>query len=626
MKLIGSDHDRRLTARILSAWYPAPLVVLGLVLAAPCLFNGLQADDYVVRAAVLDSHPWGLQGDGLRDTHRFLDGDPDHAQAAIEHGLYPWWSDPSCQFHFWRPITAWTYAFDYRLWPDNPMLMHLHSLFWFGALLAVAAVFYRRLMGTRLPASAAVLAALLFTVDDAHARSVGWLADRGTLLGAVFGILAITAYDRWRRDAWRPGAWLAPIALAVALFSKETAIATAAYLLAYAVFLEGGSWRRRLTALLPSLGVVVTWYTTYRLLGFGASNSGTYLEPGAEPLEFLVAFLQRAPILFVGQWAFPDSIVSIAMSRSLLWIYWPAAVVFALLVGLLLAPLVARDALARFFAAGMLLSLVPACSAFCDDRQLMFVGIGAMGLLAQWFTGRRSAAPWLPSTRSWRRLASGFAGLFIFAHLVLAPLLLAWEVRTMEIFVKRVDRMIATLPDDRENRTVVSVTSDSWLVDFWMLQSAHGQGKDLPRSFLSLASGSRHVELTRLDATTLVVRPDVGYLPPAGTRAEPEPDLSFTHVFQSFDHLVRRVDRPMQLGDIVDLPAATVEITRMTDDNRSAEATFRFRVPLEDDSLRWVRQFRGGYRRFVPPAVGESVEIRGGSGWSINRDLITGRW
>ena len=42
MKLFGSDHSRRLATRILSTWYPAPLVVLGLLLAAPCLFNGLQ--------------------------------------------------------------------------------------------------------------------------------------------------------------------------------------------------------------------------------------------------------------------------------------------------------------------------------------------------------------------------------------------------------------------------------------------------------------------------------------------------------------------------------------------------------------------------------------------------------
>ena len=622
MKLDSFDRNSWSNRWISSRWYAAPLVVLGLLLASPSLFNGLQADDYVVRAAVLGNQPWGFQGEGLRDAYRFLDGDPDHARAAIERGLFPWWSDPTCRFHFWRPITAWTHAFDFRVWPGQPVLMHLHSLLWFGMLLAVAAIFYRRLMGRTPPVWTAALAALLFTVEDAHARSVGWLADRGTLLGAVFGILALTAYDRWRRDGWRPGSWLAPIALAVGLLSKETAVAIAAYLLAYEVFLERGPRRRRLTALLPCLAVVVTWYAAYRVQGFGTSNSGTYVEPGTEPLQFLVAVLQRGPILCVGQWALPDSILSLAMSRSLLSIYWLAAVFFALLVGLLLAPLVARDAMARFFATGMLLSLVTACGAFCDDRQLMFAGIGAMGLLALWLAGLRGAAPWIPSNRLWRRLAGGFTLLFIAAHLIVAPLLLALETRTMEIYVDRVDRMIATLPVHRKNKTVISVASDSWLVDFWMLQSAHGQNQDLPAHFLSLSSGSRRVSVTRRDATTLVVRPDVGYLPSPGMQAEPRPDLSLVHVFQTFDRLVRSPDRPMQLGDRLELPVATVEVTRMTDDNRPAEATFRFHVPLEDKSLRWVRQTGRGYRRFVLPAAGETVEIRGGLGWAISSKLF----
>lgn len=179
-------------------------------------------------------------------------------------------------------------------------------------------------------------------------------------------------------------------------------------------------------------------YTAYRLQGFGTSNSGTSIEPGTEPLQFLAAALQRAPILFVGQWALPDSIFSLAMSRSLLSIYWLAAVLFAFLVGLLLAPLIAANALARFFLAGMLLSLVIACGAFCDDRQLMFAGIGAIGLLALWLAGLKGDAPWLPSSRPWRRVAGGFSLLFVAANLFIAPLMLALETRTMEICVDRV--------------------------------------------------------------------------------------------------------------------------------------------------------------------------------------------
>jgi hypothetical protein len=622
MKLDSPDGDSWFLRWISSGRYVAPLVLVGLLLASPSLFNGLQADDYVVRAAVLDSQPWDLQSEGLQDAYRFLDGDPAHARAAIERGLFPWWSDPSCRFHFWRPITVWTHVLDFYFWKDEPVLMHLHSLLWFGVLVAVAAIFYRQLIGLRPPVWTAALAALLFTVEDSHARSLGWLADRATILGAIFGILALTAHDRWRRDGWRPGLWLAPIALAVALLSKETAIAIAGYLLAYAVFLDRGPWRRRLMSVLPYLAVIVAWYPVYRLQGFGTANSGTYIEPGVEPLRFLIAALQRGPILFVGQWAFPDSFFSLTMSRSLLSIYWLLAVIFALLIGLLLKPLIAGSALARFFSAGMLLSLVTACGAFSDDRQLMFVGVGGMGLLAMWLAGLKSEAPWLPSSRSWRKLAGKFAWLFVVAHLVVAPLLLMLGTRAMKVFTNRVDRMVATLPVDLEDKTVISVASDSWLVDFWMLQSAHGQDEDLPAHFLSLAAASRYVSLTRHDATTLVVRPDVGYLPSIGLRTEPKPDVSMIHLLQTFDRLVRRVDQPMHLGETIELPVATVEITRMTDDNRPAEATFRFRVPLEDSSLCWVQMTGKGYRRFVPPAIGESVEVRGGPGLPISLKLF----
>jgi hypothetical protein len=78
----------------------------------------------------------------------------------------------------------------------------------------------------------------------------------------------------------------------------------------------------------------------------------------------------------------------------------------------------------------------------------------------------------------------------------------------------------------------------------------------------------------------------------------------------------------MQLGETLELPAATVEVTGMTDDNRPAEATFRFRVPLEDKSLRWVRLTGRGYRRFVLPEIGETVEVRGGLGWAISSQLF----
>ena len=52
-----------------------------------------------------------------------------------------------------------------------------------------------------------------------------------------------------------------------------------------------------------------------------------------------------------------------------------------------------------------------------------------------------------------------------------------------------------------------------------------------------------------------------------------------------------------------------IEMTELMPDGRPAEATFRFRVPLEDSSLRWFQITDKGYEAFEPPAIGQTVEV-----------------
>jgi len=120
--------------------------------------------------------------------------------------------------------------------------MHLHSLAWLGAVVVVATLFYRRMFAA---AWIAGLAALLFAVDDAHGFPAVWLANRNALIGVFFGLLTLIAHDRWRRDGWWMGAVLAPLAFLLGLLSKESAVATGAYLVAYALFLDRGRWAAR---------------------------------------------------------------------------------------------------------------------------------------------------------------------------------------------------------------------------------------------------------------------------------------------------------------------------------------------------------------------------------------------
>ena len=73
-----------------------------------------------------------------------------------------------------------------------------------------------------------------------------------------------------------------------------------------------------------------------------------------------------------------------------------------------------------------------------------------------------------------------------------------------------------------------------------------------------------------------------------------------------FDNVFRGPSHPLKVGDRVKLTGMTVEINALTEDARPDQVSFRFSVPLEDPSLRWLR-WEEGYVPFAPPAVGRSV-------------------
>src|SRR4051794_17764132 len=131
---------------------------------------------------------------------RFVRGDPARTGRLIDLGIFPWWTDPGLKAEFLQALTVLTHRLDYALWPDSPALMHAHSLLWLGAAVAAASAFYRRMLGATW---AAGIAALLFAADDARGATVGWLANRNVLVAATFGVLALIAHDRRRRDGSR---------------------------------------------------------------------------------------------------------------------------------------------------------------------------------------------------------------------------------------------------------------------------------------------------------------------------------------------------------------------------------------------------------------------------------------
>ena len=214
---------------------PVAVALIAALLTLPALFTGWQLDDVSHRIVFLrlpDSPATPAEA------FSFIKGDREANLEFMDLGVLPWWTVEELKLSFWRPITIVTHWVDYRLWPNSAGLMHLQSLIWFGGLVAIAAVLYRRVLG---PTWIAGLAALLYALDDAHGYPAGWLANRNALIATTFGYLALVAHDRWRRDGWRPGGVVAPGFLALALLSAKFGAGVVAYLLAHALFLEGAS-------------------------------------------------------------------------------------------------------------------------------------------------------------------------------------------------------------------------------------------------------------------------------------------------------------------------------------------------------------------------------------------------
>ncbi len=583
------------------------LAALAVLICLPALWLGWIIDDQVHRAALLGVEDFPDAGRSTLELFRFVGGDRELSLQQIERGLWPWWSDPDLKLSFMRPVTGLTHGLDYWLWPRSPFLMHLHSLLWFAFAVLAATWLYRRWLPD--PALAG-LAALLFALDDVHALAAAWIANRNATIALVFALLALLAHDRWRRDGWLPGAVCTPLLMLLGLLSNEGAVAIGAYLLAYALFLEDGSWRSRLSSLVPSAAVGMLWWVAYKLLGYGAAGSGVYIDPGTSPLRFARVAVDRVPALLRGLLAWPPAEVDLMFVRSARPVALAMSFTILAVLGVLFWTLSRRDRRARFFAVGMLLAVVPVCSTFPSNRLLLMASLGGLGLVALWLDAlwRKALAP-----GGWRRPAQLGVALLLAVHVVIAPLSIQAAMQNMKGLGVVVERAASSLPADEavsEQWVVIVNTPTAFVSGFGPVLQAL-DGRPVPARTLILGSSLHAIDVERRDEHTLVLRPEAGFLAPSGTpRPGVEPATANPlYVLQVLDNLFRDHDvDPLELGERIELNGLTVEILDIAD-GRPSEVGFRFDRPLEDPVLRWQRWEGGVYVPFKLPGVGASVTL-----------------
>jgi len=605
----------------MSRHMPAILAVMAVVVMLPALGHGWFLDDMIFRAKFLASSGTGDEMERVGGLFKST-GDLSEAMSGLyaffdegaaelkDYGVIPWWTDPECRISFWRPVTSFTMWLDYQLYPNSAPLHHLHSILWFGGAVFVLAVLYRRLGG---PVWVAGLAGLLYVLDESSYFPVAFVANRNAVIALFFGLLAVLMHDKWRREGSVGGAVLSCVFLALSLLSAEAGIAAAAYLGAYALVFEGGKWSRRILSLVPPVGVVVVWRVVHAALGYATCASGVYIDPGAEPLRFAAAALERGPILVYAQllgsvadayYVFSDP----ARVKVL------AAVVAILAVLLaVLRPVLRADRVARFWFLGMLFAVVPICATMASNRNLLFVAVGGMGVVAHFIGWMLSGEERPAGRRLWRISAWVFFGVFLFVHVVcaagvrvVAPLMYSkWETMTELTF--DID-----LPDDISNRDVVVVNSPAPLFLAGLPSKTFLDGRGIPRSLRVLAPAFSPLKVTRIGDKVVEVRAVTGNL--LFWERPEEIWLHFIFFLEDFNTIFRDPRNGFEVGEKVELDRLGIEITAVDGDGQPVAAEFRFDVSLDDPSFYWVKWRYHVEEPFVPfvvPAVGDSVEVAG---------------
>lgn len=572
---------------------PYWLALVSILLASPSLWVGFHLDDHVGRYLMSGlSDPDSKQLlKAYGSPYGIANGDPSSNHWQIEKGFAPFWIYEKLRITLWRPLSEFTHDIDFFFAPDSAFEMHAHGLLWFAALVVVVTKLYRKLMGLT---TLAGVASLLFAYDHTHGFAVGYIANRNAIVALFFGVLAIYFHDEWRKNASKRAALLSPIFLLCGLLSGESAVATFGYLIAYSVFLEKGTLKRRLATLAPSTAIISLWQVTYSLLGYGARGSGLYIDPLHEPLQFAFAVFERLPLLLLGQYFLPPAEVYNYTSGYAAAAIWIGALAFLIGFTVVALPLILRNALARFWALGMLFSLIPICTSHPNNRLLFFVGLGAMGLLSQLWHGLMDQEKWLLQSQVWRKFANTMVAAITGLHLFISPLLLPLTACSI-LLSSPVNRALEKISSDVElkDRDLIIVTApDYFLVKLIPMVMAVERRPKL-RRLRALSFGPIPIDVKRIDARSLSIKYRGGILQ------------------TSLLELYRDADIPMHPGQIIDLKGLRIKITGVTKDGRANRVRFTFNENIESDRFRWVIWGGTHYVPFRLPAIGTTVHLPG---------------
>ncbi|MBV1882467.1 MAG: hypothetical protein KUG82_12590 [Pseudomonadales bacterium] len=550
----------------------------------------IHSDDYWHYAFINDALPIKEINDiSLFKLFSFVDADPERLVQLVDIGFLPWWTYEGYKIMFWRPLSELTHWLDYTLWPSHGGVMHFQSILWYLALLTVLFKLYGRLQVGKL---AVGLAVLFYAVDASHAVNLTWIAGRNALLATFFGLSVLYFHVRARQDEWILGHFLALLCLVLGLLSAEYHMAVGAYLFAYAVILDKKGAIKGFVSLLPYLFVVGAWWMFYKNAGFGAEGTnGFYLDPVEDPIVYLTAMSHRIVALLGSQWGF----VPADLYRGGMRPYQFAMGVLVLLAVLYLLKPLFKDKLVRFWCLGMLISALPACAPAPSDRFLLYIGLGACGILGVFFQY------WYDGLKSGNALSKGrvvVANTMVAFQLVIPVLLFPLVMYSTQIAGDSIRDSAASISNTHnvEGKKLVLFNSPAWLTTYLYTIWYHDE-VPLPNKVWGLTTENT------------VNRGNEGFLKPV---SEYEVEVSLKDGFMTgFDKIYRDYQAyTLDVGDVVKLDGMSIRIVALTEDLRPKTVIFKFDLPLNDPDLIWLIYNKDHqYVDLEMPEIGETIAL-----------------
>jgi hypothetical protein len=213
-----------------------------------------------------------------------------------------------------------------------------------------------------------------------------------------------------------------------------------------------------------------------------------------------------------------------------------------------------------------------------------------MPLFAQLWYGFWEQAAWLRPSVVWQRMARTFAALSAGFHLLLSPWLLPLA-GCVVVVTSPIEAAVHFALSQASGRDLVIISAPEYFYVKLLPVLAALEHRPAPRRLRALSFGPVPLHVLRTDPRSLEVRYEGGLLS--------SPLLE----------LYRARSLVMPRGSVVQLQGLTIEVQALTAEGLIAAARFVFDAPLDDPRFCFLSWDGQGYRRFIPPAVGETVEL-----------------